>query len=61
MDKIKVAIVTADFSIGGGQQVVYELARNLDPNVVDVRVICYGGHADTELDKPRKISNYLFK
>ncbi len=52
--KIRVLIVTADFSIGGGQQVVYELAKNLNPDNVEAAVLCYAGHVDTVADRKAK-------
>ena len=52
--KPRVLIVTADLSIGGGQQVVYELAKNLNKEEVEVAVLCYAGHADSVADKKAK-------
>lgn len=49
--KIRVLIVTADLSIGGGQQVVYELAKNLKQDNIEAAVLCYAGHVDTAADK----------
>lgn len=49
--KLRVLIVTADLSVGGGQQVVYELAKNLNKEEVEFAVLCYAGHADSIADK----------
>ena len=50
MRKIRVCIVTADLSIGGGQQVVYELAKNLVGSSVDFEVLCYAGKSESYAD-----------
>lgn len=50
MNKLKVLIVIADFSIGGGQEVVYELAKNIDINKIELKVLCYGGRTNTNLN-----------
>ena len=49
--KIRVLIVTADLSIGGGQQVVYELAKNLKQDNLEAAVLCYAGHVNTIADR----------
>lgn len=39
MAKCNVAIVHSSFAMGGAENMVYELAKNLDPNTVDFSVI----------------------
>lgn len=48
MRPLKVTIVLGSLSVGGGQQVVYELIRKIDPAKVLIHVICYEGKVYTK-------------
>lgn len=50
MEKIRVTVFIGSFTIGGGQRVVCETLRQLDPSQVDVTVICYEGRTHTALE-----------
>ena len=50
MDKLRLTMFIGMFSVGGGQQMVYELIRKLDRSKIDIEVICYEGRADTRIE-----------
>ena len=46
---MKVAIITSDFYIGGGQRVVCELAKHMDKQAADIKIFCVGRRIDTKM------------
>lgn len=50
MKKIRLTVFLGSFTVGGGQQVVYEILKKLDRNQADVTVICYEGRVHTPLE-----------
>lgn len=48
---VNVTILIENFSIGGAQNMVYNLVKNLDRHRVNPSIICYRGKTDTALEK----------
>lgn len=51
MSKLRLTIFIGSFTVGGGQQVVYELLRKIDQSRVAVNVICYEGKVNTRTEQ----------
>jgi len=51
MRKKRLVILLDCFSIGGAENMVYELIKKLDANLFDVQVLCYMKPRDTQLEK----------
>ena len=51
MRRLRVTIFFGGFTIGGGQNVVYESIKNIDQSQVDLTVICYEGKANTTMEQ----------
>ena len=57
----KLLMILGDFSIGGGQNMVYELSREIDKEKYDVHILCYHGHANTSIEaKAEKIAKVKY-
>lgn len=49
--KKKVLIILPSFTIGGAENMVYELSNNINTEYFDVVVLCYCGKQNTSLEK----------
>lgn len=61
MKKLNLAIIIGCLSVGGGQKVVYQLIKKLDPSLVSVSLICYEGKSGTDDEcELEKICNVIY-
>lgn len=49
--KKRIAIVLGLFYVGGAENMVYELAKNIDQSIYDLKIICINGRANTSLEE----------
>lgn len=51
MRKKRVLYILGEFNTGGGERMVYELARNINPNEYEIQILCTGNTINTLLEK----------
>ena len=51
MSKKRVVLLINNFGVGGAQNMVFELAKNLDRDAYDTSIICYSSPVNTHLEK----------
>lgn len=55
MRKKRVLYILGEFNTGGGERMVYELAKNINPNEYEIQIMCTGNSINTLLEK--EVSN----